>query len=108
MNARHLLVAATLVLASCSNGTAPHAAQASATASANAAANASAEATIDGVVVHASTIASSDLNDISARRYGISREGNALFLLVTVGMDLYRDMQRERMPEKLTEGEAAV
>ena len=31
-----------------------------------------------------------------------------LFLLVTVGMDLYRDMQRERMPEKLTEGEAAV
>ncbi|MBS0217992.1 MAG: DUF4426 domain-containing protein [Proteobacteria bacterium] len=84
MNARHLLVAATLVLASCSNGTAPHAAQASATASANAAANASAEATVDGVVVHASTIANSDLNDISARRYGISREGNALFLLVTV------------------------
>ncbi len=31
-----------------------------------------------------------------------------LFLLATVGMDLYRDMQRERMPEKLTEGEAAV
>ena len=29
-------------------------------------------------------------------------------MLVTVGMDLYRDMQRERMPEKLTEGEAAV
>ena len=85
MSTRHLLVAATLVLASCSNGTPPHEAQASATTTA--AANASAEATVDGVVVHASTIASSDLNDISARRYGISREGNALFLLVTVRDD---------------------
>lgn len=84
MNARHLLVAAALVLASCSNGTAPHAAQATAPTATGTAANASAEATVDGVVVHASTIASSDLNDISARRYGISREGNALFLLVTV------------------------
>ena len=84
MNARHLLVAAALVLASCSNSTAPHDAQAAAASSADTATNASAEATVDGVVVHASTIASSDLNDISARRYGISREGNALFLLVTV------------------------
>ncbi|MBS0200123.1 MAG: DUF4426 domain-containing protein [Proteobacteria bacterium] len=87
MNARNLVVAAALVLASCSNNTTPHDAHASATASANAASNASAEATLDGVVVHASTILSSDLNDISARRYGISREGNALFLLVTVRDD---------------------
>lgn len=85
MNARHFLVAAALVLASCSNNSAaPHDAQASATAPGGAAGNASAEATVDGVVIHASTILSSDLNDISARRYGISREGNALFLLVTV------------------------
>ncbi len=87
MSTRHLIAAAVLVLASCSNNTVSHDAQASATASGNAAGNASAEATVDGVVVHASTILSSDLNDISARRYGISREGNALFLLVTVRDD---------------------
>lgn len=85
MNTRHFIAAAVLVLASCSNTT-PHEAQAPAAASANTA-NTAAEATVDGVVVHASTIASSDLNDISARRYGISREANALFLLVTVRDD---------------------
>ncbi|MBW8823845.1 MAG: DUF4426 domain-containing protein [Xanthomonadales bacterium] len=84
MNARHFIVAAALVLASCSNTTTPHDAQAPAATAASAATNASAEATVDGVVIHASTILSSDLNEISARRYGIARESDALFLLVTV------------------------
>ncbi len=84
MSARHFIAAAVLALASCSNDATSPGAQAPATTSAGTATNASSEATVDGVVVHASTIASSDLNEISARRYGISREGNALFLLVTV------------------------
>lgn len=86
MNARHLVAAVALALVACSNGTTSNATHASAAsgAASSAATNASAEATIDGVVVHASTIASSDLNDISAKRYGISREGSALFLLVTL------------------------
>lgn len=69
-----------LTLASCSNST-PPATQASTSA---AAANASAEATVDGVVVHASTMPASQLNAITARKYGIAIEGDALFLLVTV------------------------
>jgi len=84
MKTRHFLAAAALVLASCSNSTTSNVAQASATTSAATASNASAEAMVDGVVVRASTIASGDLNDISARRYGIARDGNAVFLLVTV------------------------
>ena len=87
MSTRYFLAAAALVLASCSNNTTSPNVQASTATSASTNRNASAEATLDGVVVHASAIASSDLNDISARRYGISREGNALFLLVTVRDD---------------------
>ena len=84
MSTRYFLAAAALVLASCNNNTGYQAAHPATTVTAT---NAAGETTIGGVVVHASAIASSDLNDISARRYGISREGNALFLLVTVRDD---------------------
>src|SRR5580765_663454 len=79
MIVRIVLVASVLALASC--GDHPSPAQASA---ATTTASASAEATLDNVVVHASATPTAQLNAMTARKYGIPVDGDALLLLVTV------------------------
>ncbi|PNS07451.1 DUF4426 domain-containing protein [Solilutibacter silvestris] len=81
MIARIFLTTSLLVLAACSGG---HPSTQASAATTNANANASAEANVDGVVVHASAAPTARLNTITASRYGIPVDGDALLLLVTV------------------------